>query len=155
MIAAARATAKSLANSFKPFPKSSFDLPAPRIQRQDDFGAVVEWPNGTPSPAVRNENEGTTTVITDVFRRGTPKGSAGQMIADALRLIGNESPASIRFAPIVEESTAAALRSGTDAAETLLGKTLQNTVEDLGGRIVSWSTGFTRGKPWIQVKLSY
>jgi hypothetical protein len=77
------------------------------------------------------------------------------MIADALRLVGNSKPSSIRFSPIVEESTATALRSGSDAAETLLGKTLQNTVEDLGARITGWTSGVARGKPWIEVKLSY
>jgi hypothetical protein len=154
MVAAARTTAKSLANTFKPFPKGTFDLPTPRVAAHDEFGVRVEWP-GSPPPTVRFELEGSTVVITDVFRRSNPGGSAGQMIADALRLVGNTMPVSLRFSSIIEESTVAALKSGGDAAQTVLGKTLQNGVAELGARITGWSTGVTKGKPWIQVALSY
>jgi RHS repeat-associated protein len=154
LVAAARATAKSLANAFKPFPRGSFDLPTPRISAHDDFGVRVEWP-GSPAPTVRFEFDGTTVVVTDIFRRSNPSGSAGQMIADALRLIGRAKPSSLRFASIIEESTVTLLNSGRDAAETVLGKTLQNAVEEIGARISGWSVGTTKGKPWIQVALSY
>jgi hypothetical protein len=78
------------------------------------------------------------------------------MIADALRLVGIRKPSQLRFEPIDEQSTITALKSGREAAETLLGKTLQNTVEELGARISGWATGVTnRGGLWIRVKLSY
>jgi hypothetical protein len=162
MIAAARATAKSLSNAFKPFPKGHFNLPKPTMT-SDYTGFRFEWPGGQPAPVVRLELDGSTVVVVDVFRRSNPKGSAGQMIAEAIQMLGMR-PKSIRFSPIDNAETLSALRPGFESG-TVLGKTLQNTIESLGATIRGWSSSVSanpsvtastfRGQPWLEATLSF
>jgi hypothetical protein len=43
-----------------------------------------------------------------------------------------------------------------DVADTLLGRTMRNAVQELGGRITGWSQGVDRaGKPFIQAVIAY
>jgi RHS repeat-associated protein len=93
--------------------------------------------------------------VTDLFRGNQPTGSAGKMLADALGKAGKGTPGAIRFSGIINERTLAELGQRLAPGETLLGKTLSNTVKELGGKITGWSSGVYRGKPWIEATISY
>ncbi|MBP1705608.1 MAG: hypothetical protein H6Q36_1347 [Chloroflexi bacterium] len=94
--------------------------------------------------------------VTDVFRGAQPAGSGGRMIAETLQAAGTARPEVIRISSIMEtQPTSSQLAGGTHPAETVLGRTLTNAVDALGGTITDWSSGVAQGKPWIQARVRY
>ena len=77
------------------------------------------------------------------------------MIVDALRTKGINRPSTIRLTNIINDATLEAIEKGIAPQDTLLGNTLKNAVREMGGTSTSWSTGLSRGKRWIEVKVSY
>jgi hypothetical protein len=88
-----------------------------------------------------------------------PPGTGGQMLADALRGAGIDTPKKIRIVDIANKPTLDALARGEGASTTVLGNTLNNTVTELNGRVVGWKSGvdgpsYDR-RTWIEVEVEY
>ena len=127
----------------------------PVIESHPD-GYKVTWPGFKKAFALFDlERDGV--VVTDIFRDpAQPKGSAGAMLADALKQAGARRPRWIRIANILDtQPTLSQLATGVAPGDTVLGGTVQNTVAELGGHITGWSQGITRGKQWIQAAIAY
>ncbi len=89
--------------------------------------------------------------ITSIKREGNPKGSAGSMIAEALRAANITKPKRVRFESIMpEQPTTQQLKQGMPPEKTTLGKTLESSLRHLGGKPGRWSTGEYRGKLWLE-----
>jgi hypothetical protein len=101
------------------------------------------------------ERQGSGVQVTDLFRGAQPKGTAGTMLSDALCDAGITRPETIRFGPIINEPTLAQMAKGVPLPKTILGRTLSNTVRELGGEITQWSSGIYRGKPWMEAAIKY
>jgi hypothetical protein len=89
-----------------------------------------------------------------INKKGFPEYTGGQMIADSLRAAKAPRPSTITMPNIAHKATVAQLESGMTADKTALGNTLLNTVEELGGRVVKW-TSQARPYPWITVTVDY
>ncbi len=93
--------------------------------------------------------------VSDVFRGTTmPKGTGGDMLAQAIDTAGLGSPARIRFTNILpDQPTLAQLRAGVAPGDTVLGRTAGRTVDLLGGSATRWS--WDLDARWIQVEIAY
>lgn len=127
--------------------------PAPTTPIVSDHpdGYRVEWPGYQRAFALLSV-EGTRVIVTDIFRDAAqPKGSAGQMLADAFRVIGIGRPTTVRLANILStQPTLAQLQQGKPPEETVLGQVLVALAKALGLAPVSWNHGQERGKPFIE-----
>jgi hypothetical protein len=130
-------------------------LSNPNVSPHPD-GFRATWP-GFPKAFALFSIEGDAVIITDIFRDpAQPKGYAGRMLCDALRLAGARRPTRLRIAKILEtQLTLAQIKSGTPIAQTVLGQTLANCVDAFGGRPTAWDHGEERGKPWIEASIQY
>jgi hypothetical protein len=96
--------------------------------------------------------------VTDIYRFDLPDHSGGRMIVDALEKAGvlrRGKPTTIRVSGILEPKTVDQLKAGVSVENTVLGNTLKNAINLLGGRPSSWKKGEILGKPWIEVTISY
>jgi hypothetical protein len=134
-------------------------IPEPTVRptvTETGFGGYKATWGNDPKAFAMFERSGSGVQVSDLFRGGQPKGSGGAMLADALREEGINQPSSIRFTNILEDQpTLAQLAEGVPIGETVLGKTLSNTAAKLGGKVTEWTTGVSRGKTWIEGKISY
>jgi hypothetical protein len=114
-------------------------------------GYRVEWPGYKRAFALFSVR-GTKVVVTDIFRDAAqPKGSAGQMLADAFRAVGMSRPAQVRLANIIAtQPTPAQIEKGIEPAQTVLGQVLVALASALGLSISAWNHGQERGKPFIE-----
>jgi len=115
-------------------------------------GHSVEWPGYKRAFALFSV-QGSKIVVTDIFRDpGQPKGSAGQMLADAFRAKGICRPGQVRIAKIIDtQPTKAQMDKGQAPSETVLGQVLIALGDAFGLRVTAWSHGEDRlGKPWIE-----
>jgi hypothetical protein len=117
-------------------------------------GYRVEWPGYRKAFALFSV-QGTSVVVTDIFRDDNqPKGSAGQMLADAFRAKGITRPLRVRLANILSrQPTLTALAAGTKPEDTILGNVLTGLATALGLRVASWNHGEERGKPFLEAYL--
>jgi hypothetical protein len=101
--------------------------------------------------------EGSRIVVSDIFRDpNQPKGCAGHMLADAFAKVDTSRPAIIRLGNILDtQPTSIDIQRGTAPKDTVLGRTLLQLVQALGGRVSQWRHGSERGKPWIEVDVAY
>jgi Flp pilus assembly pilin Flp len=127
---------------------------APTAVRDTGYGTRATW-DGDPHAMVAFETDGRGVVVSDIFRGAEPRGTAGQMLADSLRIAGQPRPTTIRLSGIINKPTLEALERGATPAETLLGSTVGNAARELGGSITGWSVGSHRGKTWIEAAISY
>lgn len=120
----------------------------------DDYRAV--W-HGFPHAFALFSVEGSRIVISDIFRDpNQPKGCAGQMLADAFAQVGASRPSIIRLCNILDtQPTTIDIQRGITPKDTVLGRTLVQLVQALGGRISQWRHGWERDKPWIEVDVEY
>jgi hypothetical protein len=96
--------------------------------------------------------------VTDIYRFDLPHKSGGRMIVDALDMAGvlrRGKPTTIRVSGILEPRTVQQIKDGVSVENTVLGNTLKNAINLLGGRPSSWKTGDILGKRWIEVTISY
>jgi hypothetical protein len=94
--------------------------------------------------------------VTDIFRGDRPKGSAGAMLADALRKAEITRPETVRVSQILEnQPTLKQLAEGVAAGETVLGRTAASAIKELGGKVTEWTFGEYKGKTWIEATISY
>ena len=130
-------------------------ITTPTIEPHPD-GFKATWP-GFPRAFALFSVERDRVIISDIFRDpAQPKGTAGAMLASALRQAGARRPQLIRIAKILESQiTLAQIRARSPLPETVLGKTLANCVAALGGNITQWEQGTERGKSWIQAAIDY
>jgi hypothetical protein len=127
---------------------------APQVRATDFGGYRATW-TGDSRALAAFEPQGTGVYVSDIFRGARPKGSAGAMLADALRGAGIDRPSTIRITGIIHKPTLAQLAVGAPAADTVLGRTLANAAREMGGTITGWATGVTREKPWIEATMAY
>lgn len=129
-------------------------LTTPIVSDHPD-GYRVEWPGYKRAFALFSV-QGTAVIVTDIFRDGSqPKGSAGQMLADAFRIVGIGRPTRVRLANIIAtQPTVGQLQQGKPPAETVLGQVLTALGAALGLRAVSWNHGLERDKPYIEATFS-
>ena len=127
----------------------------PIIESHPD-GYKATWP-GFPRAFALFNVKGDHVTISDIFRDPSqPKGTAGAMLADALKLVRVHRPKLIRIAKILDtQITLAQINSGVQLSQTVLGRTLANCVIAFGGKITRWEKGVERGKPWIQANIEY
>ena len=127
----------------------------PQVEPHPD-GFKVTWP-GFKKAFALFEITRDGAVVTDIFRDpAQPKGCAGAMLADALQIAGARKPKTIRLANILsDQPTLGQLALGIPPGQTVLGKTLANTVTALGGTAAEWRNGIYRDKQWIEVWISY
>jgi hypothetical protein len=120
----------------------------------DGYRAV--WP-GFPRAFALFSVEGNRIVVSDIFRDpNQPKGCAGHMLADAFAKVGALRPAIIRLSNILDtQPTSIEIQRGTAPQDTVLGRTLLQLVQALGGRVSQWRHGSERDKPWIEVDVAY
>lgn len=85
-----------------------------------------------------------------------PEGVGGQMLADSFRQAGVQ-PKAIRVTGITNEPTLNALTSGQAPADTVMGKAVTKAVNELGGRVVGWTSqmDIPTGTTWIQANIEY
>jgi hypothetical protein len=97
--------------------------------------------------------------ISDIYRRGNPPGTGGEMVADTIRGAGISSPTYMRVTNIGEGTnfpTYDAVTSGRGPQGTPLGDTVENAIKSLGGRPTgNWEFGEMRGGVWIQRRIEY
>ena len=127
----------------------------PHVEPHPD-GYKVTWPGFKKAFALFDiTRDGV--VVTDIFRDpAQPKGCAGAMLADALLIAGARKPKTIRVANILsDQPTLGQLALGIPPGQTVLGKTVTNTVAALGGTATEWRHGIYRDKHWIEVSISY
>lgn len=119
-------------------------------------GYRATWP-GYPKAFALFSIELDKVIITDIFRDpAQQKGTAGAMLAAALRLAGARRPKLIRIAKILESQiTLSQIRAGLPVSETVLGKTLANCAAGFDGKASEWAHGTERGKSWIQASIVY
>jgi hypothetical protein len=132
--------------------------PVPTIKptvSETGFGGYRATWGSDPKAFAMFEPQGSGVQVTDLFRGAQPKGSGGEMLADALRGAGITRPEIIRFAQIINEPTLEQMAKGVSLSKTTLGRTLVNTVRKLGGEIANWKSGIYRDKPWIEVSIKY
>jgi hypothetical protein len=100
---------------------------------------------------------GSRIVVSDIFRDpNQPKGCAGHMLADAFAKVDASRPAIIRLGNILDtQPSSIDIQRGTAPKDTVLGRTLLQLVQALGGRVSQWRHGSERGKPWIEVDVAY
>jgi hypothetical protein len=127
----------------------------PTNVRETGFGGYRATWKGDQRALIAFEPEGKGVNVTDVFRGGQPPRTGGQMLADSLKAAGHGRPSTIKISGIINEPTVEALAKGTPPRDTVLGGTLSSSVDELGGRITNWSSGETRGKPWIAATVVY
>ncbi|MEN3941789.1 hypothetical protein WJU23_10890 [Prosthecobacter sp. SYSU 5D2] len=125
--------------------------PTTPIVKDHPDGYRVEWPGYQRAFALFSV-EGTSVIVTDIFRDANqPKGSAGQMLADAFRVVGICRPSKVRLSNILDtQPTLAQLQQGKPPAETVLGQVLVSLGKALGLMPVAWDSGQARGKPFIE-----
>jgi hypothetical protein len=130
-------------------------LTKPSVSPHPD-GYQADW-HGFPRARALFSVEGSRIVVSDIFRDpNQPKGCAGQMLADCFVEVRAARPANIRLCNILEKQpTALAIRQGIAPQHTILGRTLLQLVQALGGRISQWRHGSERDKPWIEVDVVY
>ena len=121
-----------------------------------------EWPptgGDTRPPTIMGKRTSDGGVeLSDVYRRGNPRGTGGQMIAETLKGAGVPQPTRIRITDIQEGTnppTAQALQSGAGPEGTPLGNALNNAIEELGGTPGPWTFGKYREKLWIERTITY
>lgn len=135
-----------------------FVPPRPTIKptvKPDGFGGYKAYWGTDPIAFAMFRPENGGAIVSDLFRGAQPRASGGIMLADALRSAAIRQPNSITFSNIIEDRTLDELKSGMAPAQTLLGKTLRNASTDLGAQTGNWTTGVTRGHPWMKADLSY
>lgn len=117
-------------------------------------GYRVEWPGYNRAFALFSV-EGSKVIVTDIFRDAAqPKGSAGQMLADAFRVAGIWRPTEVRLANILPtQPTLSQLQEGKPPEETVLGQVLVALAAALGLKTVYWNHGQERGKPFLEARL--
>ena len=120
----------------------------------DGYRAV--WP-GFPRAFALFSVEGGRIVVSDIFRDpNQPKGCAGQMLADAFAKVGVSRPTIIRLCNILDtQPTTTEIQRGNAPKDTVLGRTLLQLAQELGGRISQWRHGWERDKLWLEVDISY
>jgi hypothetical protein len=136
----------------------------PTIIRDQYPSTVVTWPA---SPQKKDapiiifeqfDNRPGFINVTDIYRFDLPQKSGGRMIVDALDMAGvlrRGKPTTIRVSGILEPRTVQQIKDGVSVENTVLGNTLKNAINLLGGRPSSWKTGDILGKRWIEVTISY
>ncbi|MGD9169431.1 MAG: hypothetical protein PVI97_05135 [Candidatus Thiodiazotropha sp.] len=92
----------------------------------------------TPSPGVVE--------VTDIFRGDLPKGSGGQFLAETLQGHGAVPTKQLVFKNITNEPTVNLYKAGGVAAESVLGKTAERTLQILNIEPSNYSFQLTRGK---------
>lgn len=114
-------------------------------------GYRVEWP-GYKRAFALFDVDGLNITVSDIFRDpAQPKGSAGQMLADAFRAVGVTRPLSVRMTNILDtQPTQDQLARGIAPADTVLGQVLASIAANLGTTVTGWTHGHHRGKLWIE-----
>lgn len=84
-----------------------------QMEKPEDGGAIIEY----------------------IERGSQPKGSGGQMIADAVREAGIDQPKNLIFHNVINEPTLEALANGAPIEQTVLGRTMTSAAEKLGARV--------------------
>jgi hypothetical protein len=102
----------------------------------DDSKAFIR--GETPSPGVVE--------VTDIFRGDLPKGSGGQFLAETLQGHGAVPTKQLVFKNITNEPTVNLYKAGGVAAESVLGKTAERTLQILNIEPSNYSFQLTRGK---------
>ena len=128
----------------------------PLVEAHPD-GWKATWP-GYPKAFALFSVQGNHVDISDIFRdQAQPKGSAGAMLAQALRdqKVGMLHPKSVRMVNILEDQpTVNQIKQGITEANTVLGKTIQNLARELGATIIRWNHGVERNKLWLEAKFA-
>jgi hypothetical protein len=109
---------------------------------------------GDPGAGVQIDVLNDEVVVTGIYKGNQPQGRAGQMLADTVKKAGQSRPKKIKIDWIDNQRTIAELASGKKAEETLLGKTLINAVDELGGSIHGWDVD-NRSVKSITATISY
>ncbi len=139
-------------------------VPGPPHALDTGFGSFeVTW-RSDPRAIVKFEPFGDGVIVSDIARGNHPPGSAGGMLAEALRKVKHTlspqshitQPRSIEFSNVIHEKTAQAWDKGTPGELTTLGRTLTNAVSALDGTITDWqSWRDDTGRLHIKVAISY
>ncbi len=111
----------------------------------DDFGMYrYTWSTGD---YVSYQKKGSEIVVDYVKRVGNPRGSAGEMLAEAIRAGGNARPSALSAPNILQKD-----KNSDRVIETLM----RQGVAALGGRVSDIHTGVDgSGKHWISVWVRY
>lgn len=149
----------------KPKPRARAAAPKPKPKKKplptdeelglythdDGFGVWVKSRVDVEA-AARVESGAAGPVITDVYRRGLPKGSGTALVSRALREVPPERGGKITISGIVNEPTLDALDAGLPASESLLGKLGARALRENGFEpgAARWTTG-RNGKPGIEI----
>jgi hypothetical protein len=118
---------------------------APADVSETGFGGFKATYGSDPKAIAMFEPEGPGVRVTDIYRGGQPKGTGGPMLADALSKAGLGRPSFIRVTGILNEPTLQQLQAGVAPGETVLGGTIQNAAQALGGKVTSFSQGVENG----------
>ena len=70
--------------------------------------------------------------VTDLFRRDLPPGSGSDLLAQGLHAAGVSPGQTIRLTNVINQPTLDAIRAGTPAADTVLGRSVTNALGQLG-----------------------
>jgi hypothetical protein len=104
----------------------------------DSHGTITATWKDDPQALMRFQIRGNGNVeVFEANRGAQQKGSGGEMLASALRGAGAAKPRTITLYDIVNPPTLSAIKAGTPFAETVIGKMVTKTVEELGGKVES------------------
>ncbi|MCP4372471.1 MAG: hypothetical protein GY797_30855, partial [Deltaproteobacteria bacterium] len=119
-------------------------------------GLQAKWAKD-PKARIMIQPKGNRVNVSDIYRSNQPKGSGGRMLADVLKGAKIKQPAAIRFTNITEKQpTRKQLENGVLPRKTVLGKTMHNTVAEMGGKITRWNHGKdSKGKLYLEAQISY
>ena len=113
-------------------------LKAPTVS---SFGGILnaDWGEGNQGARARfkvwSENNRAIVEVYELYRGNQPKGSGGEMLTLALKGANVAKPNLFVLHDIVNEPTVQALKTGTDFAETVVGKAFAKTISQFGGHI--------------------
>ena len=118
---------------------------------------IATWEND-PTAKVDFDVRGDAVTVYGLYRGNQPQGSGGEMLATSLKRAGASRPRVIVLDDVVNEPTKQDLLNGKDFLVTKLGRTLQDAVSRMGGRISETEqyrerTG-SRRKPEIKIDVT-
>lgn len=130
----------------------------PTVQFMDvgKFGQYkATWVNNREAVAIFEPLADTGVKVSYLNRGSYAKGSGGSMLADAFKDSLLFQPEHIVFHNVIEKRTLEQLGRGLNVEDTLLGRTMRNTVDELGGEISSMRFEPFQGKPSIVGDVDY
>jgi hypothetical protein len=77
------------------------------------------------------------------------------MLADTLRGANVSKPTELYLPNVLNEATTAALADGRHVSETVLGRLIETTATELGGKVSGWETGAELDKTVIRATLQF